>query len=118
MNRKNLAKYIFLSAFGLSILIMGLVLLRLLPDAQGKMRTLPYICIGIGAGLFGGNLGTSIKLYLLQKDPKTAKKVEIEAKDELNVAINHKAKAKAYDLMQVVFPALMRLPLRVFSKSK
>ena len=41
MNRKNLAKYIFLSAFGLSILIMGLVLLRLLPDAQGIMRTLP-----------------------------------------------------------------------------
>lgn len=43
----------------------------------------------------------------MKKDPKAAKKIEIEAKDERNVAISNKAKAKAYDLMQIVFGALI-----------
>jgi len=33
--------------------------------------------------------------------------MEIEEKDERNVAINNKAKAKAYDLMQIIFAALI-----------
>ena len=107
MKSKGIAKYIVLSAVGLLVLIAGIVLVIFLPDAQGIMRTLPYICIGIGAGFFGGNLGTSIKIYLLKKDPNAAKKMEIEKKDERNVAINNKAKAKAYDLMQIIFAALI-----------
>jgi len=107
MKSESIVKYIALSVFGLIMLIAGIAFVKLLPDTQGIMRTLPYICIGIGAGLFGGNFGTSIKIYLLKKDPNTAKKVEIEAKDERNVAINNKAKAKAYDLMQIVFAALI-----------
>lgn len=39
--------------------------------------------------------------------PKAAKKIEIEAKDKRNVAISNKAKAKAYDIMQIVFAALI-----------
>ena len=56
MKSKGIAKYIVLSAVGLLVLIAGIVLVIFLPDAQGIMRTLPYICIGIGAGFFGGNL--------------------------------------------------------------
>jgi len=107
MKSESIAKYIVLSVFGLLILIVGLVLVKTLPDTTGIMRALPYICVGVGTGLFGGNLGTSIKIYILNKNPDIAKKVEIEAKDERNIAISNKAKAKAYDLMQIVFPALI-----------
>ena len=107
MKSEGIAKYIALSAFGFVVLIVGISFATLLPDKQGIMRSLPYICIGIGAGIFGGNLGTSIKKHLLRKDPKTAREIEIEAKDERNLAISNKAKAKAYDLMQIVFGALI-----------
>lgn len=109
MKNEGIAKYIVLSAFGLVILIAGFAFAILQPATQGVMQTLPYICIGVGAGLFGGYLGTSIKKYIMKKDPKAAKKIEIEAKDERNVAISNKAKAKAYDLMQIVFGALILL---------
>lgn len=109
MKSEGIAKYITLSVFGLIILIAGLAFAKLLPDTQGVMRTLPYICIGIGAGIFGGNLGTSIKIYLLKKDPKAAKEIEIETTDERNMAISNKAKAKAYDLMKIIFAALILL---------
>jgi len=107
MKSEGIAKNIALSAFGFVILIAGLVFVKLLPDPQGIMRTLPYICIGIGAGIFGGNIGTLIKKQLLKKDPKAAREIEIEAKDERNIAISNKAKAKAYDLMQIVFGVLI-----------
>lgn len=107
MKSESIGKNIALSAFGLVILIAGLVFARLQPDAQGIMLTLPYVCVGIGAGTFGGNLGTSIKKHLLTKDPKAAREIEIEANDERNIAISNRAKAKAYDLMQVVFGALI-----------
>lgn len=107
MKNEGIAKNIVFSALGLSILIAGLVMIKLMSDAQGILLTLPYVCIGIGSGIFGENLGTSIKKHLMKKDPKIARKIEIESKDERNIAINNKAKAKAYDLMQMVFGALI-----------
>jgi uncharacterized membrane protein len=106
MKNSGIGKNVVLSALGLAVLITGLVLAKLLPDAQGIMRALPYVCIGIGAGLFGGNLGAAIGVYLLKKDPNAAKQKEIEVNDERNIVISNKAKAKAYDLMLMVFAAL------------
>lgn len=83
------------------------MLAKSLPDAQGIMRTLPYICVGIGAGIFGGNLGTAIKNQLLKKDPNAARQMEIDIKDECNIAISNRAKAKAYDLMLMAYSALI-----------
>ncbi|NLG49498.1 MAG: hypothetical protein GX552_05230, partial [Chloroflexi bacterium] len=103
MKNSGIGKNVVLSALGLAVLITGLVLAKLLPDAQGIMRALPYVCIGIGAGLFGGNLGAAIGVYLLKKDPNAAKQKEIEVNDERNIVISNKAKAKAYDLMLMVF---------------
>jgi len=107
MKSESIGKYIALSAFGLVICITGTAFLNLMPDAQGIMLALPYICIGIGAGMFGGNLGVSIRKHLLKKYPEAAREVEIEANDERNTAISNRAKAKAYDLMQPVFGALI-----------
>jgi len=103
----SFVKNIVLAALGLVIFGTGILLALSLQEAAGIMRTLPYICIGIGTGLFGGNLGTALKKYIMKKNPETAKRVEIETNDERNIAISNKAKAKAYDLMQVVFGALI-----------
>lgn len=107
MKSGSFVKNIVLAALGLVIFGTGILLALSLQEAAGIMRTLPYICIGIGTGLFGGNLGTALKKYIMKKNPETAKRVEIETNDERNIAISNKAKAKAYDLMQVVFGALI-----------
>jgi hypothetical protein len=106
MKNNGVGKYVAFAAFGFALLIAGLVLAISLPDAQGIMRTLPYICVGIGAGTFGGNLGAAISNHLLKKNPNLAKQKEIDTKDERNIAINNKAKAKAFDLMLMVYSAL------------
>ena len=107
MKSNSVGKYAVFAAFGLALLIGGLVLIKLLPDPQGVMLTLPYLCVGIGAGIFGGNLGTAIQNHRLNRDPKAAKQIVIDTKDERNVAISNKAKAKAYDLMLMVYGALI-----------
>jgi hypothetical protein len=107
MKSNSVGKYAVFAAFGLALLIEGLALIKLLPDPQGVMLTLPYLCVGIGAGIFGGNLGTAIQNHRLNRDPKAAKQVAIDTKDERNVAISNRAKAKAYDLMLMVYGALI-----------
>ncbi len=37
---------------GLLLLGVGLALLKLIANPQGVMLTLPYICIGVGCGMF------------------------------------------------------------------
>jgi len=54
-------KSVALTLLGFAILVAGLLLLKLRPEAEGLMLTLPYICVGVGAGIFGLNLGTAIK---------------------------------------------------------
>ena len=107
MKQYKVGRYIFLSAIGFVIFIAGLVLIKLLPEAGGILKTLPYLCIGIGAGIFGGNLGTAIKNKTALKNPQVAKQIEVEQKDERNQAISDKAKARAYDLMIYVYAAVL-----------
>lgn len=107
MKNKSIERYLVYSLIGFIILAAGAILAKLTRDAQGIMQTLPYIFIGIGAGVFGQNLGTAFNIHAMKKAPQVAKQKEIEEKDERNIAIRNKAKAKAYDLMVMVFGALM-----------
>lgn len=43
----------------------------------------------------------------MKKHPDVARQVAIEEQDERNIAVNHCAKARAYDMMIYVFGALM-----------
>ncbi len=107
MKSNKIGKYTLFSIVGFMIFFAGLVMLKSIPDAQGIMRTLPYICIGVGSGIFGQNLGTVISILALRKDPQSAKRIEIETNDERNITIRNRAKGKSYDLMVMVFGALM-----------
>lgn len=106
-NNKTIGKYIFYTFIGLLILATGAVLAKLMRDYTGVLQSIPYIFIGIGAGIFGQNTGTIGKILSVKNDPEFAKQIEIEENDERNVMLADKARAKAYQLMIFVYGALM-----------
>ncbi len=107
MKQYKIGRYVFLAAIGFIIFVTGLALIKLLPDTDGILKTLPFICIGLGSGIFGGNIGTVINNKAMFKNPQAAKQIEIEQKDERNQAINDKSKARVYDLMVFVFAGII-----------
>lgn len=93
-------------------LLMGIAwwLLRRAPGMEQAfpvMRTLPFICLGVGAGLLGNGIAQLVQRWALQKDPELARQQEIEVGDERNIRLAEGAKARAFDLMVFVFGALM-----------
>ncbi len=92
---------------GVALFSTGLLLVKTLVDPQGVMLPLPYICIGIGCGIFGHNMGNILSRKALKNHPDIAKNIMIEQNDERNTMIGNRAKAKAYDMMIFVFGALM-----------
>ena len=105
MNKK-LIDY-FMVVIGIVLLLCGLVLIKLIDTPQGIFIALPYICIGVGCGIFGHRMGNLINLRLNSNHPDIKKQMEIEQKDERHIVIQNQAKAKAYEMMIFVFGALM-----------
>jgi hypothetical protein len=87
--------------------ITGLVLLKAIAEPQGVLQVLPYLCIGIGCGVFGHGAGEIAANRAYAKNPQLRKQMEIEKQDERNIAIANQAKAKAYDSMLYVLGAVM-----------
>lgn len=105
MNQKKLSA--LLTILGLLLIAAGLILVKTTADPQGILRTLPYISIGLGCGIFGHGMGDIISRKATKNNPAFAKQIEIEKNDERNVAIGNRAKAKSYDMMVFVYGALM-----------
>lgn len=82
-------------------------------------QTAPYLCIGLGCGVFGQGLGELLTRRSEKGHPELARQREIEENDERNIALRDKAQAKAYRIMLPVFGALffafglMQVELRV-----
>lgn len=77
------------------------------------MNSLSGLLLGTGAGLLGGCIA---KLYLFKfekNNPKAAKENEIEFKDERNVLIRQKSKAKAADITQWLIMGIAYLTIIV-----
>ena len=96
-----------LGILGLALLAFGLYLVKTTNATEGILMTLPYVCVGIGCGLFGQGMGGVIERSVLKKHPELIKQKEIEVNDERNQQISNRAKAKAYDRMVFVFGAMM-----------
>lgn len=92
---------------GILLLGSGLYFVKAISNPQGIMLTLPYVCIGIGSGLFGHGMGSILSRRAMQNNPQMRKQMEIEQNDERNIAIANRAKGKAFDMMTFVFGALM-----------
>ncbi|MFC4778298.1 DUF6442 family protein [Paenibacillus sp. GCM10023252] len=106
MSIRTTSTYMF-TVVGLVLLAGGLYFMRTMEDPQGLLRALPYICYGLGCSMFGHGMGEIVVHRAMKKDPVAAKQLEIEKKDERNLAIVNRAKAKAYDMMIFMFGALI-----------
>lgn len=91
---------------GILLVGAGLLLLKTVAVPQGA-AVISYVCIGVGCGAFGHGMGNWISRRALKNSPALQRQVEIEQKDERNMAITNRAKAKAYDMMIFLFGALM-----------
>jgi len=104
---KKTTSIYFLTAVGVALLVGGLYFIKTVEDPRGLLRALPYICVGLGSSIFGHGMGEIILRSAMMKNPTAAKQLEIDQKDERNLAIANRAKAKAYDMMVFVFGALI-----------
>ena len=96
---KTKAKSYAIIIVGLLLMAAGLYFIKMNSDPQGVMRALPYVCIGIGCGLFGQGMGNIISERAVRSDPEIQRKLKIETNDERNIAIANRAKGKAFDMM-------------------
>lgn len=104
---KQVRKEIVWIVVGVVLWGIAVLLLRQNPGNSGFWRALPYVCLGVGAGLLGQGIGQMMQRKALQSDPELARQQEIEAGDERNIQLAQRAKAKAFDLMVFVFGALL-----------
>lgn len=104
--KKNITTY-FSVIFGLLLLGIGLYLVKTIIEPQGIMRSLPYVCVGLGCGIFGHGMGNVISSSALKNHPDICKQIKIKKLDERNITIGNHAKAKAYNMMIFIFGALI-----------
>lgn len=103
---KKATKY-GIPAAGIILLVLGLYLLKAIKNPNQFLTTLPYVCIGLGSGLFGHGAGNLLAEKAVRRNPGLQKQMEIEQNDERNVLIASRAKARAFDSMTFLFGALM-----------
>jgi hypothetical protein len=97
----------FLTVVGVVLLAGGLYFIKTIEDPQGMLRALSYIGVGLGCSIFGHGMGELIGRRVMKNNPAAAKQIEIDKKDERNLAIANRAKAKAYDMIVFLFGALI-----------
>lgn len=103
---KTISFYI-LTVVGVGLLAGCVYFIKTIEDPKGMLRVLPYIGFGLGCVIFGHGIGEIINRHAMKSNPTAAKQLEIDRKDERNLAIINRAKAKAYDMMVFVFGALI-----------
>ena len=97
------AKNAILIAAGLQLAALGFWQIK----ATGGGTVIPFLCLGIGCGMFGHGLGDVLAKAALRKDPALARQIEIVQNDERNLYIGSLAKAKGFDVMTYALAALM-----------
>jgi len=65
-----------------------------------ELNSLSGLLLGTGSGFFGANIAKLYFINLEKKNPDIIKENEIELKDERNILIRQKAKAKSADIIQ------------------
>ena len=65
-----------------------------------ELNSLSGLLLGTGAGVFGANIAKLYSINLEKKNPDIRKENEIELKDERNILIRQRAKAKSADIIQ------------------
>lgn len=104
-NKVNYRDYLF-TGLGLFLVALGIYLVRIVGISDKLPLTFSYLSIGIGCGIFGHGIG-NLLLYRSTNSFEIQKQIAIARKDERNLMIMYRAKAKAYDFMSYLFMALI-----------
>lgn len=89
---KKLKVDYFMTVLGVLLLGIGLYLIKSIENPQGFMRAFPYVCVGLGCGVFGQGVGSIISKKAIQTDSKLEKQIEIEKKEILSLHRSRKPK--------------------------
>lgn len=92
---------------GIIMIVLGLFWVKTFNVQAKSLLALPYVCIGIGSGIFGHGMGNMISYKAIKRNPDIQKNLEIDKNDERNIAIANRAKVKTYNLMIFVLGALI-----------
>ena len=65
-----------------------------------ELNSLSWLLLGTGAGVIGASIAKLYSINLEKKNPDMIKENEIELKDERNILILQRAKAKSADITQ------------------
>ena len=69
-------------------------------------QSAPYVCIGLGCGVFGQGLGEILSRRNEKNNPEAARQREVEENDERNIVLRDRAQASTFRVMIRVFGAL------------
>ena len=114
--KRNTIKSAVITAVGLLMLFSGLLIVKRFNLGS---QTAPYLCIGLGCGLFGHGFGELLTHWSEKDNPEITRQREIEENDERNIALRDRSQAKAFRIMIPVFGilffafSLMNVELRV-----
>lgn len=82
-----------------AVLVVGVCLIAA-SFLVGDSRTIAGLCMGIGFGISGLSIAHLVMKRMEEKNPALMEQNRIEQKDERNVLIVSKAKARAADIFQ------------------
>ena len=86
------------SMFYITAIIISVIMIILSQFVE--LNSHSGILLGTGAGVLGANIAKLYFINLEKKNPDIVKENEIELKDERNVLIRQRAKAKSADIIQ------------------
>ena len=78
-----------------------------------ELNSLSGLLLGTGAGVIGASITRLYFIRLEKKNPDVMKQNEIELKDERNILIRQKAKAKSADIIQWLIMLIAYLTILV-----
>ena len=99
------------SMFYISAIIISVIMIILSQFVE--LNSHSGILLGTGAGVIGASIAKLYFISLENKNPDIIKENEIELKDERNVLILQKAKAKSADIIQWLIMVIAYLTILV-----
>lgn len=105
-NKDILKDWAFLF-LGVGFLVIGFLIHKNSAGRDQMTTVVSYLFIALGCGVFGHFTGNIMKYYSIKNHEDLMRQLEIEKKDERNILITEKSKAKAYDLMIYLFAAML-----------
>lgn len=98
---------IILSVLGIAAIVAGILMTSVLKIDFGALKVFPYLLSGIGCAAAGYGIVEIIEKDIMKESPDVYRQMQIDEHDERNVMIQNAAKAKAFDVMQMIFLILI-----------